>query len=259
MRFAEVSSCVSRFYLELAVKTRRGFTLIELMIVVAIIAIIAAIAIPSILRSRISANQTSAMGSLVSILRMNTVFRENDEDRNGENDYWTEHVWGLHAVQDPDGNEITLISQGLADADYEGGDDDVTLSDASITDMTNGADGVISRSGYYYAMFTGRDAGSGGSTCTEDYNDADGGSEYTNDNQFAVQSFPVLYDKSGTKAFLVTEGGDVYEIDARVNVDGGSEKFNGGDGKPNGTIGSTPPVECVPTDGSLSEKWAVTD
>ncbi len=41
----------------------KGFSLIELLIVVAIILIIAAIAIPNLLRSRIAANEASAVGS----------------------------------------------------------------------------------------------------------------------------------------------------------------------------------------------------
>jgi len=42
----------------------QGFSLIELLIVVAIILIIAAIAIPNLLRSRIAANEASAVGSV---------------------------------------------------------------------------------------------------------------------------------------------------------------------------------------------------
>src|SRR5437763_598897 len=81
-------------------KTDRGFSLLELLIVVAIILIIATIAIPSLLRSRQSAQESSAVAQIRTIN--------------------TAEITYLSSNQGSYGSVAQLITQGLLDSRFSG-------------------------------------------------------------------------------------------------------------------------------------------
>jgi prepilin-type N-terminal cleavage/methylation domain-containing protein len=92
---------------------QRGFSLIELLIVVAIILIIAAIAIPNLLRSRMAANEASAVGSLRTLNTAEITYNTSYPAQG--------FACTLGAMGPPSGGTASSTAAGLIDASLASG------------------------------------------------------------------------------------------------------------------------------------------
>jgi len=216
-------------------RTKKGFTLIELMIVIAIIAIIAAIAIPGLLAAQRSANQRNASASLKTIPTAEADFRSNDRDGDRLNNFWVSSLYGLYGICPSTdgvaagsalpGDMVKVIDSGVASSDSVALVAPGTLPVGIVAPTAALGPSRSPKSGYFFSM-------GGTDELTVAYPEAIvGGSPIYNGHhnfgKFACMAVPVARG-TGTQMFLVTEDATIYRFElpalysAQVNTAWGS-------------------------------------
>lgn len=208
----------------------RGFTLIELMIVIAIIAIIASIAIPNLMSSRLSANEAAAIATL-------------------RNLHAAQDQFHAMAIRDQD----TLPPNGYPDGRGEfGGFMDLSGSIAPVNSGPNptqpinppilsGVFGIqdqpgdglpaATRSGYWFRMYLPDQNGAPVAEPDGGFTAADPAAANKQESQWVCYAWPVELDASGTRVFVIDSSGEVHQTknDAGAVLRYGGANAPGGD------------------------------
>jgi prepilin-type N-terminal cleavage/methylation domain-containing protein len=181
----------------------KGFTLIELMIVVAIIAIIAAIAIPSLLRSRMAANETAAAASCKAFAEAEEIYHRTDYRHSGVLQY------------------ATCLKGNNSLLETSSGSGDLALIDKAFAGAEGGPTTGTPKAGYVFTVLTQQ-----GSAATGGARDYVTGTPAYMTLGYAMCAVPGAYDGTGRDTFIINNNGTIFQKDRTTAVTDVETFFN---------------------------------